>query len=165
MTEEWKEVPGWPGYLVSDHGRMWGRRGRELDPTTNRKNGYRYVGLAKGDGSGGNTSFNVHRLVLEAFVGPRPDGMLCRHLDGDPSNNHLSNLSWGTPLENMADKVTHGRESHHHGGRAKLTPEQVAEIRATDFTPRGTQRAMAKRFGVTPTTIFNAYNGRLYRDA
>lgn len=51
----------------------------------------------------------VHRIVLEAFVGPRPKKMVCRHLDGNSLNNNLSNLKWGTPKENAQDMVKHGR--------------------------------------------------------
>src|SRR5580765_1006210 len=50
----------------------------------------------------------IAHLVLEAFVGLRPLGMVCRHLDGDRNNNNLSNLAWGTPSENVRDSVLHG---------------------------------------------------------
>ena len=43
-----------------------------------------------------------------AFVGPTPDGMQIRHLDGDRSNGRLENLTYGTGKENAADKNTHG---------------------------------------------------------
>ncbi len=45
----------------------------------------------------------VHRIVLEAFVGKKPAGKECRHLDNNPANNHLCNLAWGTALENKMD--------------------------------------------------------------
>lgn len=51
----------------------------------------------------------VHNIVLTAFVGSCPEGMQCRHLDGDPLNNRLSNLAWGTPRENSDDRIAHGR--------------------------------------------------------
>jgi hypothetical protein len=50
----------------------------------------------------------VHQMVLAAHAGPRPDGQEVRHLDGDPLNNWLANLAYGTPSENSADKVRHG---------------------------------------------------------
>jgi hypothetical protein len=52
-------------------------------------------------------SYPVHRLVLEAFVGPRPPGHLCRHLNGVPDDNRVENLAWGTPKENGEDAVRH----------------------------------------------------------
>lgn len=54
----------------------------------------------------------VHQLVLEAFVGPRPEGMVTRHLNGDPSDNRLTNLAWGTHAENNADTVQHGTHKY-----------------------------------------------------
>ncbi|MFE5828694.1 HNH endonuclease [Streptomyces sp. NPDC056508] len=165
MSEEWREVPGWPRYFVSDQGRMLGRRGKVLRPSTNYRNGYQYVGLSKADGTGGTKSFNVHRLVLEAFDRPSRPGEQCRHLNGDPADNRLSNLCWGTPRENAADRVRHGTVTRHHGGRAKLTAQQLAEIRAADMTVRGTQARLARAFGVTSSTISNAYLGRLYKNA
>lgn len=161
MKEEWREVPGFPGYFVSDQGRVRGRRGWVLKVSTN-KRGYKYVSLWTPDVQ---TCRTVHRLVLETFVGPRPAGQLCRHLNGVPDDNRLPNLRWGTHQENADDKVSHGTQSRHHGGRAKLSPEQVAEIRATDTTVYGSQTALARKFGVTQMTIANAATGRLYRNA
>jgi len=47
-------------------------------------------------------------MVLEAFVGPCPEGMECCHRDGNPANNHVGNLYWGTRSENLYDAVRHG---------------------------------------------------------
>jgi hypothetical protein len=52
--------------------------------------------------------FKIHHLVLTAFVGYRGVGQECRHLDGDPSNNHVGNLAWGTHKENIADSIVSG---------------------------------------------------------
>lgn len=67
--------------------------------------GYRYVML---NARGECYSHKVARLVLETFVGPCPDGMECRHLDGNKLNDDLENLCWGTRYENIQDKVIHG---------------------------------------------------------
>ncbi len=69
---------------------------------------YKIVGLRSPDNPGTKKQVYVHQLVLGAFVGPCPIGMECRHLDGNPSNNFLSNLRWGTHLENMEDMRRHG---------------------------------------------------------
>jgi hypothetical protein len=50
----------------------------------------------------------VHILMLETFIGPRPNGMWGCHRDDDPVNNCLENLYWGTPSENVFDKVRNG---------------------------------------------------------
>jgi HNH endonuclease len=51
----------------------------------------------------------VHQLVLESFVGPRPDGALGCHWDDDHENNDLSNLRWCTPLANAHDRARNCR--------------------------------------------------------
>lgn len=106
-TEEWRPVYGHEGiYEVSNLGRVkrvapgsgtWA--GRILNGKLDNK-GYYQVAL------NGHT-VRVHRLVLAAFVGP--SSMLGRHLDGNSKNNTLENLRYGTPLENSADRIAHGR--------------------------------------------------------
>jgi hypothetical protein len=64
--------------------------------------GHHYVTLV-GLGTRG-----VHQLVLRAFVGPPEPGHIGRHLDGDPTNNALINLAWGTHSDNTKDSLGHG---------------------------------------------------------
>lgn len=117
MTEEWRDIQGFPGYQVSDHGnvRSWKNstaHGRCAEPSLLRasRHGrgvpYRRVTLCLG---GSRKIKMVHILVLEAFVGPRPAGNEARHVHNrDPSDNRLSNLAWGTKVENMEDQRRHG---------------------------------------------------------
>lgn len=104
--EEWKIVPGYENYMVSNFGRIKGIRGKILKPKYNRR-GYEQHNLKFGSKQ---KSVTLHSIILAAFVGPRPDGMLVRHLDGDKKNNRLDNLVYGTHAENMADKVKHRLE-------------------------------------------------------
>ena len=95
-------------YAVSDEGelRTRDRRGEWIPRALFAdKNGYRRVTLSRG---GVKRTCLVHHLVLEAFVGPRPNGMECRHLNGQPGDNRLENLAWGTSSENGLDTVAHG---------------------------------------------------------
>lgn len=110
-AERWLPVPGASRYEVSDHGRVrslvrW-TPPRILSPAKSRK-GYLTVGIFTDAGGGRPRTARVHHLVLEAFVGPRPPGRETRHLDGDPANNYLSNLQWGTASENQQDVLRHG---------------------------------------------------------
>lgn len=120
LDEIWKPIPEYEGYYeVSDQGRVRSIdrvivrdngmpqtvRSRVLRPALNRL-GYEGCHLyRRGMGEG----FSVHRLVLLAFVGPCPEGMEVRHLNGVPADNRLTNLRYGTSLENKMDIIRHGR--------------------------------------------------------
>lgn len=113
MTVEYREIAGYPGYRVGDDGSVWfawvntrwGRRLRDtwkrMKPGTHHK-GYLYVNLTPAEG-GSYKTFRVHRLILGAFVGPCPEGMQCRHLNGIKKDCSLGNLKWGTHEENCED--------------------------------------------------------------
>ena len=75
----------------------------------------------------------VHRLVLEAFVGPAPDGMDGCHRDDDKDNNTLDNLYWGTRAENMADQVRNGR--HHLARRDSCANGHLFDEANTYYRP------------------------------
>lgn len=111
MGEIWKEVPGYEGlYQVSCRGQIKAltkkRRRKELIIKPWRaSSGYLTVRLSL---NGIKETRFVHRLILETFIGLSPDGMQCRHLDGSRTNNRLTNLTWGTVMENQNDRVAHG---------------------------------------------------------
>lgn len=152
MSERWKPVRGYEGfYEVSDLGNVRSvdriaRHGHRLrgKPIASRPNpergGYVYVSLSR---DGQMYTRRVHRLVLEAFVGPAPEGMEGCHNDGDPANNALSNLRWSTHQENIWDKEIHGthnnaRKTHCKRGH-EFTPEN------TRLERRSTRSGVARR--------------------
>ena len=108
MDTKWKPVVGYESlYLISEDGRVRSlRTGKIMKPSTSAL-GYKRV-ILYAPGREPKTKA-LHSLVLEAFVGPRPDKGLCRHLNGHPGDNRKENLTWGTPSENMYDRVAHGR--------------------------------------------------------
>ena len=127
--EIWKPIPGYERfYEVSNQGRVrslnretkdaMGRtrqwKGRILNPIKN-NNGYLKVGLYK---DGATQQKNIHRLVLETFDGEPREGQVACHNNGEPTDNRLANLRWGTQKENVADAIKHGR----HNGRATRCP-------------------------------------------
>lgn len=102
-------MPGWPDYEVSDHG--WCRSVDRLvdgkldgngEPSRRRAAGKLLTPIVRPNGlvcfnlwwENGYTQFPVRRLVLMAFDRPRPRGMDAVNIDGDFSNNRLSNLKW-----------------------------------------------------------------------
>ena len=148
MAVEYREVPGWSAYRVGDDGTVWSIHAKggkvpgvwhQLKPDRDRK-GYLRVELWR-DGS--HRRVKIHRLVLEAFVGPRPDGLCCCHHDDDRTNNMLSNLRWDTYAANRADSDRNGTTT------SKLDPEKVATIRASTES----LNALADRYGVSKATI------------
>lgn len=101
-VEQWRPIPGSPRYEVSTRGRVRSSARstpRMLKPHVS-QGGYEFVTV---DGR----RRGIHQLVLETFVGPAPIGQVVRHLDGDPSNNHLPNLAWGTRSRNALDREEH----------------------------------------------------------
>lgn len=117
MLIRWKAVPGYPGYEVSDQGEVRSlappptlsksrRSGKTLTPSLT--HGYRYVGLYRDGGKQPTRRIKVSVLVLEAFVGPRPEGMHACHRDDVRVHDTLDNLYWGTKSENEQDKVRNG---------------------------------------------------------
>jgi hypothetical protein len=106
----------------------------------------------------------VHRLVLEAFVGTRPTGMHGCHNDGNPDNNHLSNLRWDTPKGNQADRVKHGTDTRgERNAHSKLTEQDVREIRGRHQRGDASYRKLAAEYGVTFGLISHVVNGRAWR--
>jgi len=164
--ENWKGIAGFPNYEVSDCGQVrslprlakCGRGGMRSVVGGIKKLGRRYgYPIAALYGGGRLRTFTVHRLVLDAFRGPKPvPGMECRHLDGIRTNNRLSNLVWGTARENSDDKRKHGTMAYLAGEkhpRAKLTDKKVLRIRKLYATGEYTMAAIATAYGVNPITV------------
>jgi len=133
-AERWLPIAGFEGlYEVSDFGRVRSLdrivesknhpiqqkrllRGRLLSQTTNKPTGSCYirkqVKLCKGSNS---STFNVARLVAQAFIPNSFDHPFVLHLDDDATNNRASNLEWGTHQENCfqaasRDRLKYGQE-------------------------------------------------------
>jgi hypothetical protein len=166
----WKPVPGYEGrYEVSAGGNVRsiarqcrtaaGHRlvpAKVLSPAAG-ASGYLIVSLAA---DGHKRAVAVHDLVLSAFRGLRPPGAQARHLDGDKTNNSVSNLAWGTAAENADDRVRHGTQPRgEQHGRAILTERQVHEIRAAT---RGIRR-MNERYGVSRALVEAIRARRIWR--
>jgi hypothetical protein len=138
MIEEWRDVVGYEGfYQVSDLGRVRsldrldslgrpvrGRIRKQIFQTA----GYLSLYLSR---DGINSMRLVHQIVLETFVGPRPNETFdACHENDDKTNNTLKNLRWDTKKENNADRVRNG--IHQNGERnpgAKLNKTDIERIR------------------------------------
>lgn len=103
----------------------------------------------------------VHRLVLEAFVGPCPPEKECAHINGNPSDNRVSNLAWVTHAENESHKKIHGTDNvGERNPSARLTKGEVAEIRREYAKGGISQSLLGSRHGVTPSHISDIIRGQ-----
>lgn len=164
--KRWKCVPDsqmvrypYAWLWVSDHGDVIRRRpsGWCYKASTVISNGYVLTQIHK-------KNISVHRLVLEAFYMPRPPGMVCRHLDGNPQNNHIDNLDWGTYKDNAADRVVHGTDFK--GMRhpmSKLTNADVIDIRTRHAWGDCDINRLAEQHNVHPKTIDNIIRRKTWK--
>ena len=172
--EEWAPIPGWTEYSVSTLGRVRSearvvmrKNGRAqtvhqriLSAAVKPRTGYRQV-LLHVKGRGVLNRF-VHQLVLLAHVGPPPAGHESCHNDGDPANNSLTNLRYGTHADNCADKVCHGTGRGVRNAQSVLTDSAVIEIRRRRSS--GLPVAdIARAFGVCGPTVSNVCNRKSWR--
>lgn len=164
IKERWVWVPGYEGrYRVSTlgkvrsvtrvthrNGRKYHAHSRNMTLISSRRNPYLRVVLTGPDGA---NTHQVHSLVLLAFRGPCPAGKQSRHLNGIGSDNRLSNLRYGTVLENAADRIRHGTFAR------KLNLEDVVSIRESGVEARH----LAKGFGVTTMCVQHVLNRKTWQ--
>lgn len=166
MAEVWKDIPGYEGkYQASDLGRIRSlnrrvniggghtrlMKGRVLRPAASKKYDP-HLTVVLGHGENGSS---VHRLVAAAFLGPCPKGQEVRHLDGNPQNNHISNLAYGTRTENICDVMRIGKAWR------TLTTNDVQDIRQR--IARGEKGAdIARFYKVSQGCISAIKKGRTY---
>lgn len=114
---QYKEVPGYPGYYVTVNGTMRTLY-QKLKPSVHRKGHlYHVVRVSLNELYSKQTKLYVHRAVMLAFGPPNAHNLpIIRHLDGNPRNNRLSNLAWGSHSENAQDRERHKRERRNRQG-------------------------------------------------
>lgn len=180
-TAIYKDIPGFPGYRAGDNGnilscweRVWptgithrmkagqtswqmGDQWWIVRPKLIREKNKLVVEIA------GKTLF-VHRLVLFAFVGPCPDGMVCCHNNGNGIDNRPSNLRWDTPQANMNDRDRHGTTVRGERVKgSKLTPCRVRKIRSDYRSGRYSQRQLADTNQVTQSSIYSIVRRKTWK--
>lgn len=128
-----KDIPGFPDYRLGTDGIPWSCRGKQFKSlgqypvwkkiaTACTIRDGRVVCYPHFNVYRDNKRFtgHVHILMLETFIGPRPDGMECCHEDGNPLNNMLTNLRWDTPVGNAKDTKRLGRHWSPFRGNPKV---------------------------------------------
>lgn len=185
MNTQYKIIEGFPVYRVGTDGSVWSRWFRRVGNQSRKKRGeprrtgagwylhptkWRKLGLGNVGGyplvtlchNGKRRRVQVHVLVLEAFVGPRPPGMDGCHNDGDTRNCNLDNLRWDTRQGNMADQLRHGtRNRGTRQGHVKLNEEKVRYIRREVREGRS-QHAVSKEMEIHVMTVNNIMSGKTW---
>jgi len=159
IVEIWKPIKGYEGrYSISDRGRVMshkyngGNTERIMIPTT-LPDGYPKLFLVGDDGI--RSRVKIHKLVAEAFIGKKPDGLEINHIDGIKYNNDSENLEYVTSKENSQHAYRTGAWKPAVGEKcvlAKLKDAQVVEIRKLHKEGESAC-SISRKYGVSPTTI------------
>lgn len=117
--EKWMPIPDCPVYEISNYGRV--RSFSFLRDSSKRQNKYRILkgGTSKDgyrrftifshkDGEKKMFYFKAAVLIAGIWIGPRPEGLVVAHVDGDNKNDCADNLEYKTQKANIRDKFTHG---------------------------------------------------------
>lgn len=152
--EQWRDIPGYVlKYMVSDEGRVLSlcrKTWRFLRPFPCGR-GHLRVLLDSSDHR------YVHELMLTSFIGPRPDGMISRHLNGVRTNNVLANLEWSTESVNRRDVKYHG------GNSRQLSVDEILEIKQS-LDVGITRKELASKYDVSVSTIQAITNGYIHSE-
>lgn len=138
MLENWRKVKDFNLYSVSDQGNIRNdKTGRILKGGLDTY-GYPQVILCK---NGSRINRKIHRIVAETFISNPDNKPQINHIDGDKTNNEVSNLEWCTNQENqnhfwrVLDNDTHKKNrsiSHKNKGLLSENPNAKSVIRLED---------------------------------
>jgi len=149
LKEEWRDIPGFPGYRLSNHGHAVGPKG-ELSPDIGALGHSRITIYRNRE----RHRFLLHRLILSVFVRKPKNGEQVRHRSGDPACNALPSLSWGSQEENWEDSKRHGFYRRYQ----KLSELDVEEIKSRGSAGEASY-SIAKDFPVSDTQVGNILRG------
>ena len=157
LEEEWRDIKDFPNYQISNYGKIYSKKSKILlHPDKHPNGGHLRVTLFKNKKR---YRMWVHVLVLETFCENRPsDKHVCRHLDGNPENNYIGNLSWGTQMENILDRGNNPNDSG-----IKLTENTIVEIK--NLLILGKRPIdISKELNISESIISNIKSGKNWSD-
>lgn len=149
---EWRTIPGFPRYQISERGDVIGARGFLMRGCVNSR-GYRYISLI--DDAGKHRMIGVHRLVCLTFHGDPPTPKhYAAHKNDIKLDNDRFNIYWATPSQNVADALRNGRTSYGEAHPlSRVTVQQVLAIRAAYSGALGQRADLARQFGLSHRQI------------
>ena len=164
MDERWKQIREMPEYWVSDKERVWSNISNSfVEGSPNGKCGHIDLSLRN---NGRRVHKYLHRVVAEAFIPNPHKHPIVRHLDDDPSNNSIENLSWGTQIDNMQDCIHNGnfrffdetaREKAMSKRRMAIVASRLSDNEEIHFE---SQQEAARILNVSQTCISDVIRGR-----
>lgn len=168
--EIWKTIPGYEAvYSVSNMGKVrrdcMGKRLQAGQMVKQWNNTYGYPSVRLRRESKGH-SIAVHRIVSTCFLGPRPEGLVVNHIDGNKLNNRVENLEYVTPKENVHHAIKNGLSRVLYGeevGTSKLHAQEVLDIKGKYASGAYSQRNLAKEYSVSQTCIRMISKNRIWR--
>lgn len=146
-----------PDYKIGSDGSVWSKKYGKWKLMKQQKAATGHLTITLTD-KGKQYPFLVHRLVLFAFIGTPPHLTECRHMNGDPTDNHFKNLRWDTHTNNMRDMKKHGTQfiPNLRGEQiwnSKLTDQKVREIHKIRAEQGLSCRKIAAMFDVSKSLI------------
>lgn len=168
MKEEWVDISWLPEglnerYQVSNFGNVKNKLTGKLFKNSIQKDGYRSVKF-RNRLEGLNLNIRTHRLVARAFLVPINEEFdetkQVNHIDGNKSNNNVTNLELVTCRENSIHAKMTGLNKNYGitHGNSKLTMDQVEQIKIEN----GSCKSIGKLFGVSASTVSLIKNGKRY---
>lgn len=151
-------------YYVTDDGRVWSEKSKKFMSQSLDKDGYKKVSLRSSDLPPKKCHrYSVHRLIMENFYPFQGmENFQVNHIDGDKTNNCLSNLEWVSCKENIHHAMVTGLRAKENGA-AKLTSLQVIEIyKRAHLGEKNID--LGKEFHVHPDTIGKIKNKKIWVD-
>ncbi len=163
MQETWSAIPGFGGfYEVSNEGQVRRVLHLPLKPARDKRN---YERVILSNGKNDRRRWQVHRVVALVFIGECPPGYVVNHKDGNPANNHVSNLEYVTQHENILDSWRRGRRPAHMGMKthfAKLSDTDVIRIRRLRKDGM-TYAEIAAQFNTKPANVWHICVGNTWK--
>ena len=128
LVEEWRPIEGFPGYIISNLGRVYSERFKRFLKLSVKKSGYVYVALS--DSNKKIKHLRLHRLVAKAFI-PNPDNLPeVNHKDENKQKNRADNLEWCTSKYNANyGSMPEKRKNFNSVAVRSIDPESGKEVR------------------------------------